>query len=260
MTDVSPYAIVIPARFGSSRFPGKMLSPLLDGTPMILHTWQRACESGATEVVIATDDERIAKVCVDVGALVEMTDESHPSGTDRIAQVASQRAWPDHQIIVGLQGDEPATPPDWLDLLANNLAHHAQADMATLAVSIESRTDYLDANRVKVVTDTHGMAMYFSRAPIPWRRDNQDPSGFPDALLHVGLYAYRRSFLTEYTSLPPATIEEEEKLEQLRVLYAGGRIHVGRVAGHTQGVDHPDDIAAAERALIELAQTTNNKK
>lgn len=260
MTDATSYAIVIPARYGSSRFPGKMLAPLVDGTPMVLHTWQRACESRASEVVIATDDDRIADTCRSAGALVEMTDESHPSGTDRIAEVASHRGWPAEQIIVGLQGDEPATPPEWLDLLAHNLSQHAEADMATLAVPIESRADYLDPNRVKLVTDTHGMALYFSRAPIPWRRDNQDEHSFPEALLHLGLYAYRRSFLAGYSSMPPARIEEEEKLEQLRVLYAGGRIHVGSVAGHAQGVDHPDDVAGAERALIKLTHKRTQQR
>lgn len=252
LVDPPQYAVVVPARFGSSRFPGKMLTPLLDGTAMVLHTWKRAVESRATEVVIATDDQRIADVCLAAGAEVEMTDARHPSGTDRIAEVATRRAWAEEKIIVGLQGDEPATPPAWLDLLANNLTRHAQADMATLAVPIDTSADYADPNRVKIVTDKHGMALYFSRAPIPWRRDKAQSDDFPPALLHLGLYAYRRGFLADYGAMPPAPIEEEEKLEQLRVLYEGGRIHVGTVKGRTQGVDHPDDVAAAEQALTDL--------
>ncbi len=249
---IPSYAIVIPARFGSSRFPGKMLAPVLDGTPLVLHAWQRACESAASQVIIATDDGRIASVCADAGAEVEMTDAAHPSGTDRIAEVATRRAWDTSQVIVGLQGDEPATPPEWLDVLATNLASHPDADMATLAVAIDNSNDYHDPNRVKLVTDRRGMALYFSRAPIPWRRDASDDSDVPEALLHVGLYAYRRSFLSDYESMPSAQLEQEEKLEQLRALYEGRRIHVGMVRGQSQGVDHPDDLADAEQALRAL--------
>ena len=246
------YAIVIPARHASSRFPGKMLVPLLDGRPMVLHAWQRATESAAGEVVIATDHEGIAEVCQAAGADVEMTDVAHATGTDRIAEVATRRGWLASRVIVGLQGDEPATPPAWLDLLARNLAANPDAHMATLAVPIESREDYLDPNRVKLVTDRQGMALYFSRAPIPWRRDEVSDSDFPQALLHVGLYAYRRGFLAKYGAMAPAPLEGEEKLEQLRVLYEGGRIHVGLVQGRSHGVDHPDDVVAAERALSAL--------
>lgn len=257
--DAEPYAIVIPARHASSRFPGKMLVPLLDGRPMILHAWQRATESAASEVVIATDHDGIADVCRAAGADVEMTDSAHSTGTDRIAEVAEHRGWPASRVIVGLQGDEPATPPAWLDLLASNLTANTEANMATLAVPIESRADYLDPNRVKLVTDKQGMALYFSRAPIPWRRDEVAGSDFPQALLHVGLYAYRRDYLARYGVLATAPLEDEEKLEQLRVLYNGGRIHVGLVQGHSQGVDHPDDVAAAEQALDALAARTRLK-
>lgn len=247
-----PYAIVIPARYASSRFPAKMLAPMFDGRALVIHTWERACESAASEVIVATDDERIATVCRDAGADCVLTSAEHPSGTDRIAEVAERKAWPAERIVVGLQGDEPTTPAAWLDRLAANLADHADADIATLAMRLASEADYHDPNRVKLVLDHRGMAMYFSRAPIPWRRDPASDTTFPDALLHVGLYAYRRSFLHDYPTLPDALIEREEKLEQLRALYAGKTIHVGIVQGHTHGVDHPDDLATANRELQRL--------
>jgi len=246
-----PYTIVIPARYASSRFPGKMLAPLL-GRPMILHTLERAAASSADEVIVATDDDRIADVCRRAGARVEMTRTSHPSGTDRIAEVAGRLGWPADRAIVGLQGDEPATPPERLDALAAQLAGHADADVATLCRAIGDEAEYSSAARVKVVRDARGMALYFSRAPIPWRRDPQAGSAHPESWLHIGLYAYRAGFLPRYTAMSACALEDEEKLEQLRVLYHGGRIHVTSVEGTDgQGVDHPDDVAAVERELRE---------
>ena len=244
------YTIVIPARHGSSRFPGKPLHRL-GGRPMVLHVLDRALESRARSVVVATDDERIGSVCRAAGADVEMTSPEHPSGTDRIAEVARRREWPAERVIVGLQGDEPATPPERLDALAANLVAHPEADMATFRAPIARREDWLDPMRVKVVTDAAGMALYFSRAPIPWRRD---PTGriddFPEAFAHVGLYAYRAGFLGRYASLEPSPLEREEQLEQLRVLHHGGRIHVGTLADSAvHGVDVPGDVPAAELAL-----------
>jgi len=247
------YTIVIPARFASSRFPGKLLHPL-NGQPMILHALARARESAASRVVVATDDERIAAVCRERGADVELTRADHPSGTDRIAEVAARRGWAASTRIVGLQGDEPATPPERLDALAANLARHSEADMATFCTPIEREADWLDPMRVKVVRDAFGMALYFSRAPIPWRRDARADSTFPDALLHIGLYAYRAGYLARYGTLTASAAEREEQLEQLRVLHHGGRIHVGTIeASGSHGVDVPGDVAAAERALAVLA-------
>jgi len=248
--EASGYTIVVPARHGSSRFPGKPLHPL-GGRPMILHVLDRARESNAARIVVATDDERIARVCRAVGADVAMTCPEHPSGTDRIAEVARARGWGPQTVIVGLQGDEPATPPERLDALAADLAAHPDADLSTLRSPIRCRADWLDPMRVKVVTDASGMALYFSRAPIPWRRDPVgDPDDFPDSHLHVGLYAYRCRFLLRYASLARSTLEAEEQLEQLRVLHHGGRIHVGTVnAGIAHGVDVPGDVPAAEAAL-----------
>lgn len=250
--DIPDYTIVVPARYGSSRFPGKPLQPL-NGRPMILHVLDRARESQASTVVVATDDERIAELCRAADADVEMTSAEHETGTDRIAEVTHRRGWSEGTIIVGLQGDEPATPPDRLDALACNLAQRGDADMATLCQRIVREADYLDPMRVKVVRDARGMAMYFSRAPIPWRRDPVAGADIPEAWLHIGLYAYRAGFLTRYVSLGQPTIEREEQLEQLRVLYDGGRIHVGVIDdGVAHGVDRPADVAAAEAALAVL--------
>lgn len=250
-----PYTVVIPARYASSRFPGKPLHPL-NGVPMILHTAQRAAESSAELVLVATDDERIARVCIDAGLDVEMTNEAHISGTDRIAEVAQSRAWEPSRIIVGLQGDEPATPASHLDVLADNLATHKEANMATLCLPIGSIDEYGDPNRVKVVTDHQGMALYFSRASIPAQRSSLlgmatlDNSTMPSSWLHVGIYAYRCSYLGTYQKLEACALEREEQLEQLRVLYYGGRIHVGCVeASSARGVDSIDDVPILEAFL-----------
>lgn len=249
------YTIVIPSRYGSSRFPGKPLQQL-NGCPMILHAVARARESKANCIVVATDDHRIETVCRDAGVDVQMTDPDHPSGTDRIAEVARQRGWEKDRLIVGLQGDEPATPAHHLDLLARNLTAHQSADMATLCMPIHHEKDYSDRNRVKVVRDFQGMALYFSRSPIPARRDvpqpdnilEQDP--FPSSYLHIGLYAYRCAYLLDYHALQACLIEREEQLEQLRVLYYGGKIHVDAVEfSNARGVDHPDDVPVLEALL-----------
>lgn len=256
------YVIVIPSRFASSRFPGKPLH-LLNDVPMILHTVARARESNARLIVVATDDERIQRVCANAGVDVEMTDAEHPSGTDRIAEVADNRAWADDTVIVGLQGDEPATPAHHLDLLANNLSDFTDADMATLCMPIRKVEDYANRHRVKVVRDHRNMALYFSRASIPARRDILDAQGvvqntFPDAYLHIGLYAYRRGYLSHYKALQSCELEREEQLEQLRVLYYGGRIHVDAVEPtESRGVDHPDDVPVLERVLAEQFRLPN---
>lgn len=250
-----PYSIVIPARYASSRFPGKPLH-LLNGIPMILHTARRAAESSADLVVVATDDERIARVCLDAGLDVEMTRADHPSGTDRIAEVAARRGWEPGRIIVGLQGDEPATPPEHLDRLSTNLQLNPDADMATLCMRIESVDDYNDPNRVKVVRDHRDMAIYFSRASIPAQRDslltNTQVAGqtMPASWLHIGMYAYRCGYLMQYQNLAECALEHEEHLEQLRVLYHGGRIHVGSVeSSPSRGVDSPSDVPVLEAVL-----------
>ncbi len=254
-----PYTIVIPARYASSRFPGKPLH-LLNGVPMILHTAQRAAESAAESVVVATDDERIATVCADAGLDVEMTREDHPSGTDRIAEVAARRGWDAQRIVVGLQGDEPATSAEHLNLLASNLQRHDDADMATLCMQLHTLIDYQDPNRVKVVRDHRDMALYFSRASVPAQRDSMlgnttiDDSTMPTSWLHIGLYAYRCGYLLQYQKLAPCALEREENLEQLRVLFHGGRIHVGSVeSSPSRGVDSPEDVPILESVLSGLS-------
>lgn len=257
---MQPFHIVIPARYASSRFPGKPLQ-LLNGKAMLLHVVDRASESDASVVIVATDDERIADLCQENGVEVQMTAVEHTSGTDRIAEVADRLGWADDVVIVGLQGDEPATPADHLNRLAANLREHTDADMATLCLPITSRADYDNPDRVKVVRDARGMALYFSRASIPRRRGAGggagDDAGFPSAFLHVGLYAYRCAYLKRYSSLSPSDAEQEEQLEQLRVLHHGGRIHVDEVAAApAHGVDRPEDVAAIERLLTSFDSGT----
>lgn len=245
---IPAFTVVIPARYASTRFPGKPLHPL-NGVPMVLHAAARARESGAACVVVATDDERIARVCRDASVDVEMTREDHNSGTDRIGEVAARRQWSDDTLIVGLQGDEPATPIDYLQRLARNLARVRDADMATLCVPVRNVGEYRNPDRVKVVFDVHGMALYFSRAPIPYARDTGERE-WPESFIHVGLYAYRCDYLLRYGSLPPSVAERSEQLEQLRVLHHGGRIHVDLVAdGLAHGVDRPEDVPDVEAVL-----------
>ncbi len=247
------FKIVIPARFSSSRLPGK---PLLDiaGKPMIQHVYERAKASIASEVIIATDDERIEQVSKAFGADVCMTRTDHPSGTDRLAEVASQRAFADDDIIVNVQGDEPCLPASLINQVANDLKQHQDADIATLYSQIDQEKQVFDPNVVKVVMDSQGYALYFSRAPIPWMRDHFDQqSTLPPELphyRHIGLYGYRASFLKHYAELSPCILEQEESLEQLRALYHGKKIHltVAQVnPGH--GVDTEQDLTEVRELL-----------
>jgi 3-deoxy-manno-octulosonate cytidylyltransferase (CMP-KDO synthetase) len=232
-------AIVIPARYASSRLPAK---PLLreTGKYLIQHVYERACASGAAEVIVATDDERIAAAVRSFDGRVAMTRADHVSGTDRVAEVAATL---DADVIVNLQGDEPLIEPGALDLLPRLLVRDPAADVATLAVPITSLEQWRDPNCVKVVCDAHGAALYFSRSPIPYVRDGEPDFARGMFLQHVGLYAYRRPFLLELAKQPPAPLELSEKLEQLRVLALGRRIHVGVVAYAGRGVDTPADYA-----------------
>ena len=248
-----PFKIVIPARYASTRLPGK---PLLDiaGKPMIQHVYERAQESLASEVIIATDDSRIEQVAKSFGAEVCLTRADHPSGTDRLAEVAELRGFADNDIIVNVQGDEPCLPASLINQVAEDLRQHQDADMATLFSQIDQEKQVFDANVVKVVMDAQGYALYFSRAPIPWMRDHFDQqSALPPELphyRHIGLYAYRAHFLTHYAELRPCILEQEESLEQLRALYHGRKIHLtaaGINPGH--GVDTEQDLAEV-RALF----------
>ncbi len=258
-TESSGFKIVIPARFGSTRFPGKVLTEIA-GKPMLGHVYDRAVECGADDIQVAGDDARIADFCMASNIPYINTRPEHTNGTERIAEVVEKLDWSPETVIVGLQCDEPATPPVIVNQVANNLLKHKAADIATLCSPIHSAEVYHDTNRVKVVTDINGYAMYFSRAPIPWRRDNptdRDSSqGFPQSFVHIGMYAYRASFLKAYTSLSETCYEQEEKLEQLRALVHGFRIHVSEAdAPPSHGVDTREDLAEAERAVLELLGT-----
>jgi 3-deoxy-manno-octulosonate cytidylyltransferase (CMP-KDO synthetase) len=248
------FKVVIPARYGASRLPGKPLRELA-GRPLVQHVHDRARESGA-EVVVATDDTRIADACAGFGATVCMTSPDHDSGTARIAEVVGQLGWPDDAVVVNLQGDEPLMPQVLLGDVAADLAAHADADVATLATPLANGADLADPNVVKVVTDAAGFALYFSRAPVPWDRDRFAVDGVaaagPGAVhrRHVGLYAYRAGYLRRYVTLAPSPLESIESLEQLRVLWHGGRIRVSdarELPGH--GVDTEADLARVAALL-----------
>ncbi|MCS6851407.1 MAG: 3-deoxy-manno-octulosonate cytidylyltransferase [Gemmataceae bacterium] len=233
-------AIVIPARYASKRLPGK---PLLrvTGKYLIQHVYERACQAHrARTVIVATDDPRIAAAVRRFGGRVAMTRRDHPSGTDRVAEVARHL---DADVVINLQGDEPLIDPEALDLLPGLLERDPEADMATLAVPLRSKGDWLDPNCVKVVCDATGRALYFSRSPIPYVRDGEPDfaSDPPRFLRHLGLYAYRREFLLQLAMLPPAPLEKLEKLEQLRVLARGRAIQVGVVRHGGLGVDTAAD-------------------
>lgn len=247
------FKIVIPARYSSSRLPGK---PLLDiaGKPMIQHVFERAKESLADEVIIATDDARIEQAALGFGADVCMTRSDHPSGTDRLAEVAAIRSFDDQDIIINVQGDEPCLPAKLINQVADDLDNHKDADIASLYSQIVEEKQIFDPNVVKTVMDNDGYAMYFSRAPIPWMRDhfNRDSSLPPELphYRHIGLYGYRASFLKHYSELAPCVLEQEESLEQLRAMFYGKKIHLSAAkidSGH--GVDTEEDLMAVRKLL-----------
>ena len=249
------FIVAIPARYASTRLPGKPLL-LIAGEPMILHVARRALAAGASAVVVATDDERVALALRGQPLTVCMTLAAHPSGTDRLAECARQLAWPDDQIVVNLQGDEPFAPVEGIRAVARTLAA-SEAEMATLAAQISDCETLFDPNVVKVVRDARGLALYFSRAPMPWQRDRfaSDRVSAPadGALRHIGIYAYRAGFLRRFAALPQGELERLESLEQLRVLEAGERIAVGLTPVlFPPGVDTAEDLARADtRALQE---------
>ncbi len=248
------FRVVIPARYGSSRLPGKPLL-MLAGEPMIVHVHRLALSSGAAEVIVATDDERIRAACVAVGAAVEMTSVHHASGTDRIAEIAARRGWADDDVVVNVQGDEPLLPPALIGQVSALLEATPAASIATLATPIDSEADYLDPNVVKLVSRQDGLALYFSRAPVPW--DRQGSAAVPpaldrhrDARRHLGLYAYRVGALRRLAAAAPDALEQREQLEQLRALAMGMSIVVAdAVEPPGPGVDTPDDLARVEALL-----------
>jgi 3-deoxy-manno-octulosonate cytidylyltransferase (CMP-KDO synthetase) len=241
------FTVVIPARFASSRLPGKPLQDIA-GKPMVRHVWEQARKSSARRVVIATDDERIVSACRGFGAEVLLTRADHDSGTDRLAEVAVRLGLADDAIVVNVQGDEPLIPPAIIDQVAGNLAAHPEAGIATLAEPIEDVAALFNANVVKVVSDLDGLALTFSRAPLPWARDafaasrERLPAGIPYRR-HIGIYAYRAGFLFDFVAWGPCWLESAESLEQLRALWHGVRIHVGdALEAPPTGVDTPEDL------------------
>ncbi|MCU0970697.1 MAG: 3-deoxy-manno-octulosonate cytidylyltransferase [Gammaproteobacteria bacterium] len=250
------FKVVIPSRYASTRLPAKPLADI-GGRPMIRHVWERGVRSGADEVVIACDDERIAEAARGFGAVVCLTSPQHRSGTDRITEVADVLGWTDDTLVVNLQGDEPTMPPQLLHQVADALAAHPDASVATLSVPLAERAALFDPNTVKVVTDCSGYALYFSRAPVPWHRDSFGQAGValpPDVPFarHLGIYAYRCGFLRRFVSWPPAPLESCESLEQLRVLWQGERIYVETAcAAPGTGVDTPEDLERVRRELAD---------
>jgi 3-deoxy-manno-octulosonate cytidylyltransferase (CMP-KDO synthetase) len=250
------FHVVIPARYASTRLPGK---PLLEiaGRSMIQRVVDLACASGAAEVLVATDDARIAAAVQDprrpADAIAVMTDPDLPSGTDRIAAVAAARGWGDETLVVNVQGDEPFLPPRLVDQAAELLERDPAAGIATLATPLGSLEEFMDPNVVKVVVARNGTALYFSRAPIPWTREGAaaglaSQREFAGSLRHVGVYAYRVGVLQRITRLPPSALEQREKLEQLRALEHGVRIAVGEcVERPGPGVDTAADLERARQ-------------
>ncbi|MEW6513441.1 MAG: 3-deoxy-manno-octulosonate cytidylyltransferase [Pseudomonadota bacterium] len=241
------FRVVIPARYASTRLPGKPLADIA-GKPMVVRVIEAALQSGAEEIIVATDDARVAEVVSAHGHIAVMTRNDHASGTDRIAEVAVQRGWRDDTIVVNVQGDEPLIDPALIIEVAQALEADREAAIATAAHRIHDIADFLNPNVVKVVTAANGRALYFSRAPIPWHRDGfaLQREILPEDLIvrrHIGLYAYRVDFLRRYGGLAPAPIEQWESLEQLRAMWHGFHIHVIDCAYAPEaGVDTPADL------------------
>lgn len=252
------FTVVIPARYASTRLPAKPLKDIA-GKAMIQRVYEQASLSDAEQVVVATDDKRIAQAVKAFGGKVCMTLASHESGTDRLQEVAQQLSLADDSIVVNVQGDEPLIPPQVINQVAKNLAASAQASVATLSEPITTREDFVNPNIVKVVSDVNGLALYFSRASMPWPRDafSDDVGDLPKGDLfqrHIGIYAYRVALLNQFVTWPQADIESTECLEQLRVLWNGHRIHVAQsVLPVPGGVDTEADL---ER-VRELIATTS---
>jgi len=253
----SAYNIVIPARLASERLPGKVLLDLA-GQPLLQHVWRRACASSAESVIIATDDERIARVAEAFGAQVALTSPDHQSGSDRIAECASKMGWADGQLVVNLQGDEPLMPPACLDQVAALLEQRPDCEVASLYWPIKEAAEVQNPNAVKVVTDSQNRALYFSRAPIPYARAYASIDAALAAGIewkrHLGLYAYRLSALRRYTACVPTPLETSERLEQLRILEQGGQIAMAAACEFIPaGIDTPHDL----QRVRELIQNNN---
>ncbi len=252
---LAKFRVVIPARYAASRFPGKLLADLA-GRPVLEHVWRQARQSGALEVVVATDDERIMAAARGFGAEAVLTSAQHRSGTERAAEVADLRDWPDEDLVVNCQGDAPLLPAASIDQVAELLAAHAGAAIATLCTRIARAEDYRSPHVVKVVSDAEGRALYFSRAPIPAAGHMgglpaAEQGGFPVSARHIGLYAYRIGALRTLAASPPCYIEQCENLEQLRAMWMGLEIRVAQAREpHGPDIDTPEDL---QRALEFMA-------
>ncbi len=256
---ISPggFVVIIPARYASSRLPGKPLADIC-GKPMIQWVYEKSVASGAKQVIVATDDARVQQVVEAFGGEVCMTSTDHQSGTERLAEVIDIKALPEDTIIVNVQGDEPLIPPENIRQVADNLAKSSKANMATLSVKIHSVEEAFNPNAVKVVCDKDGYALYFSRSTVPYDRNhflnNEDISTIGDFYQrHIGIYAYRAAFIHQYIAWPDSPLEHIEMLEQLRVLWHGEKIHVeeAHVAPHA-GVDTPGDLSVV-RNIVALS-------
>ena len=248
------FVVVIPARYGSSRFPGKPLANVA-GKPMVVRVAERAAKSGASEVIVATDHRDIAATVEAAGFEAMMTRSDHATGTDRLAEVVRRRKYPPRTIVVNVQGDEPLVQPQLIHRVAANLAARRDAHIATACHALREAAELSNPNVVKVVLDRDGFALYFSRAPIPYARDDFAdgihtlPARFP-AYRHLGIYAYRAAFLRDFKRLKPVAIERFEALEQLRALAHGYRISVAITASAPHpGIDTPEDLARIEQLL-----------
>lgn len=248
------FRVIIPVRYNSSRLPGKALLDIA-GKPMVQHVYEKSVASGAESVVIATDDERIRKVAEDFGATVCMTSAEHQSGSERLAEAVVALGYQDDDIVVNVQGDEPLIPPAIIKQVAQDLIDHDNIKVATLCEPIKNTEDIFNPHVVKVVMNRRGYALYFSRAPIPWARDqfplNEKPNyESVEHFRHIGIYAYRIGFLQEYVGWEACPLEQIEALEQLRVLWNGGRIHVGIAKDKSPiGVDTEEDLEKVRRIL-----------
>lgn len=243
------FKVVIPARRASTRLAGKVLRNIA-GRPMLAHVCDRARESGAQQIVVATDDSEIAEVAQQAGVTAAMTDTNHTCGTDRIAQVVTDQGWSDDSLVVNVQADEPLMPPALIDQVARLLADSPEAAIATACTPIREIEAFRDPNNVKVVCDPHGRALYFSRAPIPYHRDSGNTEIPADVYQHLGIYAYRAGALKQFSAAPPGLLEQIESLEQLRAYDLSMTIQVAQASEVPgPGVDTESDLVAAERLL-----------
>lgn len=250
------FRVVIPVRYNSSRLPGKALLDIA-GKPMIQHVYEKAVASRAESVIIATDDDRIRKVAEDFGATVCMTSPDHQSGSERLSEAIVALGYPDDDIVVNVQGDEPLIPSAIISQVAQDLIDHDNIKMATLCEPIKDVEDIFNPHVVKVTMNRRGYALYFSRAPIPWVRDKfplkdnaQENFEIPEHFRHIGIYAYRVGFLQEYVAWEACPLEQLEGLEQLRVLWNGGRIHVAIAKEKAPiGIDTEEDLEKVRRLL-----------